>query len=142
VLFPDVYDRYGGLVYETRTMKVTGRVEPSGQIELRIPRRAKTGETLMHFYPRTTRREKTSRTRRRTPCRQRRRMARQKSRAKSSAFGNGSIRGIENRCASWQKRWPPINRMRGWRMQLARKSLSFLAMSSAWRGAPPRFWRR
>ena len=32
VLFPDVYDRYGGLVYETRTMKVTGRVEPSGQL--------------------------------------------------------------------------------------------------------------
>jgi DNA polymerase III subunit alpha len=32
VLFPDVYDRYGGLVYEMRTMKVTGRVEPSGQL--------------------------------------------------------------------------------------------------------------
>ena len=32
VLFPDVYDRYGGLVYETRTFKVTGRVEPSGQL--------------------------------------------------------------------------------------------------------------
>jgi len=32
VLFPDVYDRYGGLVYETRTMRVTGRVEPDGQI--------------------------------------------------------------------------------------------------------------
>ena len=32
VLFPDVYDRYGGLVYETRTLKVTGRVEPSGQL--------------------------------------------------------------------------------------------------------------
>jgi DNA-directed DNA polymerase III PolC len=32
VLFPDVYDRYGGLVFETRTMRVTGRVEPGGQI--------------------------------------------------------------------------------------------------------------
>lgn len=32
VLFPDTYDRYGGLVYETRAMKVTGRVEPSGQL--------------------------------------------------------------------------------------------------------------
>ena len=33
VLFPNVYDRYGGLVYETRTMRVTGRVEPDGQIK-------------------------------------------------------------------------------------------------------------
>jgi len=33
VLFPDVYDRYGGLVYETRTMRVTGRVEQDGQIK-------------------------------------------------------------------------------------------------------------
>jgi len=33
VLFPDAYDRYGGLVYETRTMRVTGRVEPDGQIK-------------------------------------------------------------------------------------------------------------
>src|SRR5215831_604347 len=33
VLFPDVYDRYGGLVYETRTVRVTGRVEPDGQIK-------------------------------------------------------------------------------------------------------------
>ncbi len=32
VLFPDVYDRYGGLVFETRTFQVTGRVEPSGQL--------------------------------------------------------------------------------------------------------------
>jgi DNA-directed DNA polymerase III PolC len=32
VLFPDTYDRYGGLVYETRTMKITGRVEPNGQL--------------------------------------------------------------------------------------------------------------
>ena len=32
VLFPDAYDRYGGLVFETRTMRVTGRVEPDGQI--------------------------------------------------------------------------------------------------------------
>ncbi|MGC1493909.1 MAG: DNA polymerase III subunit alpha, partial [Candidatus Acidiferrum sp.] len=32
VLFPDAYDRYGGLVFETRAMRVTGRVEESGQI--------------------------------------------------------------------------------------------------------------
>jgi DNA-directed DNA polymerase III PolC len=33
VLFPDAYDRYGGLVFETRTMRVTGRVEADGQIK-------------------------------------------------------------------------------------------------------------
>jgi DNA polymerase III alpha subunit len=32
VLFPDAYDRYGGLVFETRAMRVTGRVEVDGQI--------------------------------------------------------------------------------------------------------------
>jgi len=32
VLFPDTYDRYGGLVFETRAMRVTGRVEQEGQI--------------------------------------------------------------------------------------------------------------
>jgi DNA polymerase III alpha subunit len=32
VLFPDAYDRYGGLVFETRSMRVTGRVEEGGQI--------------------------------------------------------------------------------------------------------------
>jgi DNA polymerase III alpha subunit len=32
VLFPDAYDRYGGLVFETRAMRVTGRVEHDGQI--------------------------------------------------------------------------------------------------------------
>lgn len=32
VLFPDAYDRYGGLVFETRAMRVTGRVEAGGQI--------------------------------------------------------------------------------------------------------------
>ena len=32
VLFPDAYDRYGRLVFETRTMRVTGRVEQDGQI--------------------------------------------------------------------------------------------------------------
>jgi DNA polymerase-3 subunit alpha len=32
VLFPDAYDRYGGLVFETRAMRVTGRVEMAGQI--------------------------------------------------------------------------------------------------------------
>src|SRR3989475_1753815 len=33
VLFPDAYDRYGGLVFETRTMRVTGRVEQDGEIK-------------------------------------------------------------------------------------------------------------
>jgi DNA polymerase III subunit alpha len=32
VLFPDAYDRYGGLVFEMRAMRVTGRVELGGQI--------------------------------------------------------------------------------------------------------------
>jgi DNA polymerase III subunit alpha len=32
VLFPDAYDRYGGLVFETRAVRVTGRVELGGQI--------------------------------------------------------------------------------------------------------------
>jgi DNA polymerase III subunit alpha len=32
VLFPDAYDRYGCLVFETRAMRVTGRVEMGGQI--------------------------------------------------------------------------------------------------------------
>jgi DNA polymerase III alpha subunit len=32
VLFPNAYDKYGGLVYETRTMRVTGHVEQDGQI--------------------------------------------------------------------------------------------------------------
>ncbi len=33
VLFPDAYDRYGGVVFETRTMRVTGRVEQDGQVK-------------------------------------------------------------------------------------------------------------
>ncbi len=32
VLFPDAYDKYGGLIYETRAMRITGRVEEGGQI--------------------------------------------------------------------------------------------------------------
>jgi len=32
VLFPEAYDRYGGLIFETRALRVTGRVEPGGQI--------------------------------------------------------------------------------------------------------------
>jgi len=32
VLFPEAYERYGGLVFETRFLRVTGRVEPDGQI--------------------------------------------------------------------------------------------------------------
>ena len=32
VLFPEAYERYGGLVYETRALRVSGRVEIDGQI--------------------------------------------------------------------------------------------------------------
>ncbi len=32
VLFPEAYERYGGLVFETRLLRVTGRVEQGGQI--------------------------------------------------------------------------------------------------------------
>jgi len=32
VLFPEAYERYGGLVFETRLLRVTGRVEADGQI--------------------------------------------------------------------------------------------------------------
>jgi len=32
VLFPEAYQRYGGLIYETRALRVTGRLEPDGQI--------------------------------------------------------------------------------------------------------------
>jgi DNA-directed DNA polymerase III PolC len=32
VLFPEAYEKYAGLVYETRAMRVTGRVEDDGQI--------------------------------------------------------------------------------------------------------------
>lgn len=34
VLFPDAYDRFGGLVFETRAMRVTERVEMGGQINV------------------------------------------------------------------------------------------------------------
>jgi error-prone DNA polymerase len=32
VLFPEAYERYGALVFETRMMRVTGRIEQEGQI--------------------------------------------------------------------------------------------------------------
>jgi DNA-directed DNA polymerase III PolC len=32
VLFPETYERYGGVVFETRLLRVTGRVEQDGQI--------------------------------------------------------------------------------------------------------------
>jgi DNA polymerase III alpha subunit len=32
ILFPDTYDKYGGLVYETRAMRVTGRVQDGEHI--------------------------------------------------------------------------------------------------------------
>jgi hypothetical protein len=32
VLFPEAYERYGALVFETRTLRVTGRIEEEGQI--------------------------------------------------------------------------------------------------------------
>jgi DNA-directed DNA polymerase III PolC len=33
VLFPEAYEKYGGVVFETRAMRVTGRVEKDGQIK-------------------------------------------------------------------------------------------------------------
>jgi DNA-directed DNA polymerase III PolC len=32
VLFPETYEKYGGLVFETRALRVTGRVEQEGQV--------------------------------------------------------------------------------------------------------------
>jgi DNA polymerase III alpha subunit len=32
ILFPDAYDKYGGLVYETRAMRVTGMVQDGEHI--------------------------------------------------------------------------------------------------------------
>jgi hypothetical protein len=32
VLFPEAYERYGGIVYESRLLRATGRVERGGQI--------------------------------------------------------------------------------------------------------------
>jgi len=36
ILFPEAYEKYGGLVYETRAIRVTGRVEDGGQINADI----------------------------------------------------------------------------------------------------------
>jgi len=36
VLFPEAYERYGNLVFETRAMRVTGRVEHDGQINCEV----------------------------------------------------------------------------------------------------------
>ena len=33
ILFPDAYDKYGGLVYETRAMRVTGMVQDGEHIQ-------------------------------------------------------------------------------------------------------------
>ena len=41
ILFPEAYDKYGGLVYETRAMRVTGRVEDGGQINADLMERLK-----------------------------------------------------------------------------------------------------
>jgi DNA polymerase III alpha subunit len=41
ILFPEAYDKYGGLVYETRAMRVTGRVEDGGQINADLLERLK-----------------------------------------------------------------------------------------------------
>jgi error-prone DNA polymerase len=32
ILFPDAYDKYGGMVYETRAMRVTGMVQEGEHI--------------------------------------------------------------------------------------------------------------
>jgi len=39
VLFPDAYDRYGGLVFETRTMRVTGASSRTGRSRARSSKR-------------------------------------------------------------------------------------------------------
>jgi DNA-directed DNA polymerase III PolC len=44
VLFPDAYERCGGLVFETRTLRVTGRVEADGNINCDKLERAETGK--------------------------------------------------------------------------------------------------
>ncbi len=44
VLFPEAYERYGGLVYETRALRVTGRVEPDGNINGEKLERAENGK--------------------------------------------------------------------------------------------------
>ncbi|MGC0779493.1 MAG: DNA polymerase III subunit alpha [Candidatus Acidiferrum sp.] len=41
ILFPEAYDKYGGLVYETRAMRVTGRVEEGGQVRAELLERLK-----------------------------------------------------------------------------------------------------
>ena len=57
VLFPDAYDRYGGLVFETRAMRVTGRVERDGQIisrwtdgEALLPLPAMHGDAMLEIH--------------------------------------------------------------------------------------------
>ncbi len=45
VLFPEAYERYGGLVFETRAMRVTGRVEADGQVNCeKLERAVASGE--------------------------------------------------------------------------------------------------
>lgn len=44
VLFPEAYEKYGGLVFETRALRVTGRVEPDGQINCEKLERAENGK--------------------------------------------------------------------------------------------------
>jgi len=44
VLFPEAYERYGGLVYETRALRVTGRVEPDGNVNCEKVERAENGK--------------------------------------------------------------------------------------------------
>jgi DNA-directed DNA polymerase III PolC len=44
VLFPEAYERCGGLVFETRTLRVTGRVEADGNINCEKLERAENGK--------------------------------------------------------------------------------------------------
>jgi DNA-directed DNA polymerase III PolC len=44
VLFPEAYERYGGLVFETRALRVTGRVEADGHINCEALERAEAGK--------------------------------------------------------------------------------------------------
>ena len=44
VLFPEAYERYGGLVFETRALRVSGRVEPDSNINCEKLERAAIGK--------------------------------------------------------------------------------------------------
>jgi DNA polymerase III subunit alpha len=56
VLFPEAYERYGGLIFETRALRVTGRVESDGQLNCdrmealaKTPPAAETAKSNFHY---------------------------------------------------------------------------------------------